>query len=94
MLTVYNFKKIAVKIGSMGTIKKIVALIKKIGYNMDILWQAACVVFNDSGPDLILNDSSFLTVSKDWHPSMSEVGPAVVLFVVFLCHHENTPIYM
>ena len=43
---VYKFKKIVGRADFFYQFRKIIVRYKRIGYNIDIMWQSACLVFN------------------------------------------------
>ena len=43
---VYKLKRIVEKPSFSDQFKKIIKLYKRLGYNMDIMWQSACLVVN------------------------------------------------
>ena len=46
MVTIYKFKKIVGRADFSDQLKKFIVRYKRIGYNINIMRQSACLVFN------------------------------------------------
>ena len=69
---VYKFKKIVDRADFSDQFKKIIVRYKRIGYNINIMRQSACLVFN---PIMVNNFASLFNCTPVGRPSDSKMAP-------------------
>ena len=76
---VYKLKKIVGRADFSDQFKKIIVRCKRIGYNINIMWQSACLVFNP----ITVNNFAFLFNCKPvGRASRLSDGPDIKLFIL------------
>ena len=78
-MTVYKFKKIEGRADFSEQFKKIIVRYKRIGYNINIMRQSACLVFN---PITVINFASLFNCTPVDRVSRLDDGPDLKLFIL------------
>ena len=76
---VYKYKKIVGRFDFSDQFRKIIVCYKRIGYNINIMRQSACLVFN---PITVNNFASLFNCTPVGRASDSNDGPDIKLFIL------------